>query len=49
MNQHSLQRKFVLGERLPYLGRHYRLQIIKSSDLSSSSFRFQQGQFQAYV
>ncbi|WP_316570677.1 SprT family zinc-dependent metalloprotease [Neobacillus sp. YIM B06451] len=39
-------RRFVSGEKLPYLGRNYRLKVIKA-DTYTSSFRFYQGQFLA--
>ncbi|HFK1767249.1 hypothetical protein AT258_24635 [Bacillus wiedmannii] len=49
MNQNSLKRKFVSGEKFPYLGRHYRLKVIKISDSLETSFRFHKGQFVAEI
>lgn len=47
MNQISLQRRFVSGEKLPYLGRQYRLKVIKTNESLASTFRFYRGQFVA--
>ncbi len=47
MNQSSLKRKFISGEKLPYLGRQYRLKVIKTNDSIASTFRFHKGQFVA--
>lgn len=47
MDQSYLTRKFVSGEKLPYLGRQYRLKVIKTSDSLATSFRFNKGQFVA--
>lgn len=46
MNTNVSQRNFLSGEKLPYLGRHYRLKIIKT-DKVKPSFRFFQGRFVA--
>lgn len=43
------ERNFLPGEKLPYLGRLYRLKVIKEVHLQKSSFRFQQGKFIANV
>lgn len=43
------EREFLSGEKLPYLGRLYRLKIIKEECLQKSSFKFQQGKFIATV
>ncbi|MED1797379.1 M48 family metallopeptidase [Brevibacillus porteri] len=47
MQQHSLQRKFVSGEKLPYLGRQYRLKVCKTTGTQEPKLSFYQGQFRA--
>lgn len=47
MRQNSLRRKFVSGEKLPYLGRQYCLKVIKTNDSLIASFRFHKGKFLA--
>ncbi|MEH6957249.1 M48 family metallopeptidase [Neobacillus drentensis] len=46
MNKSFQRRSFLSGEKLPYLGRQYRLKIIKM-DATEPSFRFYQGHFLA--
>src|SRR5699024_3970595 len=41
-------KEFVSGEKLPYLGRHYRLKVHREA-VSQSSFGFKQGRFIATV
>lgn len=43
------EREFFSGEKLPYLGRLYRLKVVKGDHLQKSSFKFQQGNFIATV
>jgi len=47
MEQKILKRKYVSGEKLPYLGRQYLLKVIKTNESLASSFRFHKGQFVA--
>ncbi|WP_259392149.1 M48 family metallopeptidase [Paenibacillus thiaminolyticus] len=47
MKQTSLQRRFVSGEKLPYLGRQYRLKLFKKADVEVPKLSFYQGQFRA--
>lgn len=47
MKQDSLQRKFVSGEKLPYLGRQYRLKVFKTAEAEAPKLSFYQGQFRA--
>jgi predicted metal-dependent hydrolase len=42
------KRAFLSGEKLPYLGRYYRLKVMKT-DTQIPSFRFYQGQFVAEI
>lgn len=44
----SRQIRFQSGEKLPYLGRHYRLYVSKVT-ASTSSLTFSQGRFQAII
>lgn len=44
MNKKVQERSFLSGEKLPYLGRLYRLKVIKG-DKVETGFRFYQGQF----
>jgi predicted metal-dependent hydrolase len=48
MNKGFQRLAFISGEKLPYLGRQYRLKIIKS-DETQPSFRFYQGHFLAHL
>jgi predicted metal-dependent hydrolase len=41
-------KEFVSGEKLPYLGRHYRLKVYKEA-ISHASFQFKHGRFIATV
>lgn len=43
------KREFLSGEKLPYLGRNYRLKVFSSSDASDAKVRFQNGRFVAEV
>jgi len=45
MNDSMHHRSFLAGEKLPYLGRQYRLKIEKGESILSPSFKFQQGTF----
>ncbi|WP_077210393.1 M48 family metallopeptidase [Bacillus dakarensis] len=46
MNKTFTERSFLSGEKLPYLGRHYRLKVMKK-DSDEAIFRFYQGRFVA--
>ena len=46
MNTAVYERSFLSGEKLPYLGRHYRLKVIKT-EIQKPNFRFYQGYFLA--
>jgi predicted metal-dependent hydrolase len=48
MQTNVSERGFLSGEKLPYLGRHYRLKVIKS-EIPIPSFRFYQGHFVAEI
>lgn len=45
----NYQRSFLSGEKLPYLGRQYRLKVMKRANISKPSFKFQQGTFLAML
>lgn len=47
MNLKFQPKSFFSGEKLPYLGRHYRLKVIKSSEHKQPTFQFYQGLFLA--
>lgn len=49
MIDESHQRSFLSGEKLPYLGRQYRLKVMKCANISEPSFKFQQGTFIAMM
>ena len=49
INPFMQERDFLSGEKLPYLGRLYRLKVIKEVNLQTSHFEFQQGTFIATV
>lgn len=49
MHQVTLRKNFVAGEKLPYLGRNYRLKVNQDSTIVHSVLKFQQGTFQAIV
>ncbi|WP_431028636.1 M48 family metallopeptidase [Lysinibacillus sp. LZ02] len=49
MKNDSHQRLFLSGEKLPYLGRQYRLKVMKCANISHPSFKFQQGTFFAML
>ena len=49
INPFMQERDFLSGEKLPYLGRLYRLKVIKEVNLQTSHFKFQQGTFIATV
>ncbi|WLV24643.1 SprT family zinc-dependent metalloprotease [Aciduricibacillus chroicocephali] len=40
--------EFISGEKLPYLGRHYRLKVYKEA-IPNASFKFKQGRFIATI
>lgn len=42
-------RQFKSGEKIPYLGRQYRLKVIKDDSLTDCSLHFYQGRFTAFV
>jgi len=42
-------KEFVSGEKFPYLGRHYRLKVNKSTDTQTPSLSFQHGRFIAVI
>jgi predicted metal-dependent hydrolase len=48
MNIAAIKRSFQSGEKLLYLGRNYRLKVIKT-DCPEPSFRFYQGRFTAEI
>jgi len=48
MNASIPQRSFLSGEKLPYLGRFYRLKVMKT-DTIKPTFRFYQGRFLAEI
>lgn len=48
MNSNNIQHYFLSGEKLPYLGRYYRLKVVKTNT-SRPLFRFYQGRFLAEI
>lgn len=48
IEQYETPRKFLSGEKLPYLGRQYRLKIYQQ-DSEKVTFSYRQGRFIAYV
>ncbi|MFJ7371422.1 M48 family metallopeptidase [Lysinibacillus sp. NPDC098008] len=49
MLDESHTRAFLSGEKLPYLGRQYRLKVFKNDDIREATFKFQQGTFIALL
>lgn len=49
MIDESHQRSFLSGEKLPYLGRQYRLKVFKNENVLQPIFKFQQGTFIAML
>lgn len=45
MTNTAHHRLFLSGEKLPYLGRQYRLKIIKDATINEATFKFSQGHF----
>ncbi|PAK43952.1 M48 family metallopeptidase [Priestia megaterium] len=48
MNTNIIQHSFLSGEKLPYLGRYYRLKVVKTNTVQPS-LRFYQGRFLAEI
>lgn len=48
MNTSMIQHSFLSGEKLPYLGRYYRLKVVKTNNIRPN-FRFYQGNFLAEI
>lgn len=44
-----IENQFLSGEKLPYLGREYRLKVHKGTNGTTPTFRFYQGKFYAAV
>jgi predicted metal-dependent hydrolase len=42
-------KEFISGEKLPYLGKQYRLKVIRSKEQGESHFSFRQGKFYAVI
>lgn len=49
VKKETSKRLFLSGEKLPYLGRNYRLKIIKETNSKTVDFRFHQGRFEARI
>lgn len=49
INDYRHHRLFLSGEKLPYLGRQYRLKIINTSEAVKPSFKFSHGTFIAEI
>jgi len=49
MIDESHHRSFLSGEKLPYLGRQYRLKVFKNRNVFQPTFKFQQGTFIAML
>ncbi|WP_318617138.1 SprT family zinc-dependent metalloprotease [Sporosarcina sp. YIM B06819] len=49
INDDRHQRLFLSGEKLPYLGRQYRLKVISNTEIAVPNFKFSQGTFLAEV
>lgn len=47
INDYRHHRLFLSGEKLPYLGRQYRLKVITNTEIVKPSFKFSQGTFLA--
>ena len=42
-------KEFVSGEKFPYLGRHYRLKVLKNENIHTPTLNFKQGCFIAEI
>lgn len=49
MIEYNTPRQFRSGEKLPYLGRQYRLKVITEPNVKNASFSYKQGKFIATV
>lgn len=49
IHDESIQQDFISGEKLPYLGRMYRLKVIQTEPKKNPTLRFYQGRFFATV